>query len=881
MDPTKFAPHPSEIPEEGKQGKTVGKEGARTVRIGSKGSVLAKGRLEQTIQATPKEAAPLTSSHTISKELDPKTHFRELGAKSKKAFEGQAVLDPKRDKFHAEFSDMPCIRETAIQVGNRFLHANRVTLNEIPFIACSAPQNRDRELFWHAVFENADSIVDVSGLGEVEGYFPEEEGKKMVFGKMIITCQSAGPPHVYSINDGQKEKTVTRMHFSKWPDHGVITVSQLESLVHGYKTYCNHGTALFHCRAGVGRTGTMMVAVAIRDLYDKGLLTPENAVKTVEALVLDARRQRGPATVQVDDQLRLLCNYAKKLASEGPETHFDLQNTLTDPRKISTLEQALELVKKIRDNRAGPEEQNSFSSALKIIAEALQSNPTIDKVELANDLKAIRESNVSNQDVVRGYSVVHFDESTEEEIPHSRDLTIPEKNMLDFTQMLLETKVPQEVLEHEGYTGTALFNLGSTGIDRMHLPAEKIRSQALANTALFLKGAHSLQPGKLHYMFTPSTSTTGPQGYEPFTLRFITAEGKIGNARFVKSPQGWQELREDQRGRPDYAALAAARSFTTLDGLLAHFLKDKETAAVTKDAAMQQKQVIIGSESMQVPDLLLRGLCETSELQAQEVAADEPFIIPASFSEELVHSCFDTLLFGIPLQAPLQDAGLLADFLMCSKLKQEVSLQETQQPSKEYTITPSNQKRLEMQLSMNSRQYAIEIDAKGAFKVKDSDVTYPTLAKLVRDIKQAELLRTALENQRSLAFEANPRGFPMRPFLVESRPLSLAIDGTFAFGEEKGLKTLEEVKTVSQGRFQKLNELRTRLLRLPAFVPGATLEQAKELLKGCPDGTFLLRHNGPDDIRVVYIDAPEFQEAAVEVLPNGFRIRAEHDRFGA
>ena len=194
----------------------------------------------QNIPATPPAAVPLSTSHKVAKP-DPALQFNQLlYNESKKTFSQQVasgnVLKIGEGGLHSAFHDIPCIKDTAIKVGSRYLHANDVTFKEVSgpkFIACSAPQTQDRELFWRAAFEQADTIVDVTGLGDVEGYFPEEKDKKIVFGKMTITCTDTGPPHVYRIHDGYsgKEKNITRIHFSKWPDKQAVSVEQLENLV--------------------------------------------------------------------------------------------------------------------------------------------------------------------------------------------------------------------------------------------------------------------------------------------------------------------------------------------------------------------------------------------------------------------------------------------------------------------------------------------------------------------------------------------------------------------------------------------------------------------------------------------------------------------------
>jgi protein tyrosine phosphatase len=63
----------------------------------------------------------------------------------------------------------------------------------------------------------------------------------------------------------------------------------------------------------VGRTGTLIVACAIKALVQNGEINGSNFKSYIAGLVLTLRDQRGPECVQREEQLTMLFEYARKL----------------------------------------------------------------------------------------------------------------------------------------------------------------------------------------------------------------------------------------------------------------------------------------------------------------------------------------------------------------------------------------------------------------------------------------------------------------------------------------------------------------------------------------------------------------------------------------
>ncbi len=99
-----------------------------------------------------------------------------------------------------------------------------------------------------------------------------------------------------------------------WMDREAVTVERLAALVekvNKIREANQNGIVMIHCRAGVGRTCTLIVACAIHELVAKRVLTQDNRSETIAALVISARMQRGPLSVQTREQMELLFKYAE------------------------------------------------------------------------------------------------------------------------------------------------------------------------------------------------------------------------------------------------------------------------------------------------------------------------------------------------------------------------------------------------------------------------------------------------------------------------------------------------------------------------------------------------------------------------------------------
>lgn len=222
-----------------------------------------------------------------------------------------------------------CVRSTHIgeseEVPNR-VHANYVKLiDECPSLICSqAPTHEMEESFWLQIVQHSSLVVDLTNendknINEVHEYFPDEL-MGLLLGSVSVDVVSTDPElgeAKYQVFlQGRPAKEVERLHFADWPEKGVITLDQLDKLldrIEKKQAQSPKERLWIHCCAGVGRTGTIAVALALRYLHRQGDLNSENYQHQIDELVLKGRAQRDVFFVQSKEQYQLLIQYAEKL----------------------------------------------------------------------------------------------------------------------------------------------------------------------------------------------------------------------------------------------------------------------------------------------------------------------------------------------------------------------------------------------------------------------------------------------------------------------------------------------------------------------------------------------------------------------------------------
>lgn len=214
------------------------------------------------------------------------------------------------------FNDIICPLTTAVRIGSIFLHANYVQdkPTEKTFIAGQLPPQEAP--FWKFILENECDILDLNN--GISSYPPTPDLPIKKYDSLTVkvvdqSASSSDTTQIYEVADttSQKVHRATRCHFKTWFDHAGTNLSSLKYLVEKLE---NASQQLFiHCRAGVGRTGTLITAYFLKHRILKDHISSEKLPSLLEDLILNLRQQRGPHFVTTFEQYSLLYDYGTEL----------------------------------------------------------------------------------------------------------------------------------------------------------------------------------------------------------------------------------------------------------------------------------------------------------------------------------------------------------------------------------------------------------------------------------------------------------------------------------------------------------------------------------------------------------------------------------------
>ncbi len=208
------------------------------------------------------------------------------------------TLPEKSDStLEAEFNRLPqnmddfktCTYALEHRQGNRFLNIlpfnhnafkgkgyyyNASRLFEGRAIACQGPEEKHRNDFWKMAWQsNTSSIVMLTKTQECCRYWPEA-GKKEAYGAITVegleekiegnlitrTCKVQNLAE--KDREEYRDRTITLVQFTGWPDHGAAKPKEMARIIQKVAgTYSKESPVMVHCRAGVGRTGTLLAAL--------------------------------------------------------------------------------------------------------------------------------------------------------------------------------------------------------------------------------------------------------------------------------------------------------------------------------------------------------------------------------------------------------------------------------------------------------------------------------------------------------------------------------------------------------------------------------------------------------------------------------------------
>lgn len=253
--------------------------------------------------------------------------LREIGSKQSVVSPDDLDGDPVGNRF-ARFTNVHCPKVTALSEvvdgETHYLHANRV---DMPYgqhyIAAQGPTPWTSERFWRLVSRESSLIVDLARPGEADAYLPLGPGQSWEQGDITVTCTEE-PIEIdaalqmqlwtYRLVDERDgvEKSMYRLSCNAWPDFGVVDseglgrlISELDKTVSERLQLPAHEPITVHCRAGVGRTGTLISSRVLRAMAEEQPCQTEEAARSrAMNVILLGRLQRGPLFVQSNKQLQ-------------------------------------------------------------------------------------------------------------------------------------------------------------------------------------------------------------------------------------------------------------------------------------------------------------------------------------------------------------------------------------------------------------------------------------------------------------------------------------------------------------------------------------------------------------------------------------------------
>lgn len=246
-----------------------------------------------------------------------------LEQKTETQLRGLELL-PMADVNH-RFGDVYCPRATAVSVGGRYLHANKVGegVAQRCFVASQAPMEVEYETFWKVIFEKNPTLFDLTTLedqvqGGVTKYYPDRFDEPKACGALSVRLVGINRrTYTYQIENTEtrKVKWINRCHFAEWRDFNAVSLPVLQELVQEVETFSPDPNQLLwvHCRAGVGRTGSLITALVLKEKISRGEINRGNLDNALVDIIVELRKQRGATFLQRKEQLDLVRQYAESL----------------------------------------------------------------------------------------------------------------------------------------------------------------------------------------------------------------------------------------------------------------------------------------------------------------------------------------------------------------------------------------------------------------------------------------------------------------------------------------------------------------------------------------------------------------------------------------
>ena len=253
--------------------------------------------------------------------------FRKLETETKNiANSNYQSYDPAVDRF----SDISLAISSIIKVNDLNsdyqFHMSRVTIGDKSFLVTQYPYKQGASCIWKVCSAFKSTIFDLVQEAEQDlaPYYPTERFKIRLFNdlKMKYTAHVNNFLEIpgctkyeyqiihYKSSEKMHKSLVTRIHYSAWRDKNIVAIETLAKLAEHLRSLrTDECEPIVHCRAGVGRTGTLVTAAYILDLIEANKITLENMYQMINELILNERKQTSVHFVQTYGQYQLLTDF--------------------------------------------------------------------------------------------------------------------------------------------------------------------------------------------------------------------------------------------------------------------------------------------------------------------------------------------------------------------------------------------------------------------------------------------------------------------------------------------------------------------------------------------------------------------------------------------
>ncbi|XP_051926155.1 tyrosine-protein phosphatase non-receptor type 2 [Hippocampus zosterae] len=205
---------------------------------------------------------------------------------------------------------------------NDYINASLVVMEEAQrcYILTQGPLRNTCGHFWLMIWEQKTKAIVMlnrvieKGLEKCAQYWPVAEEREMAFRdtRFLVTLLSEDVKSYYTtralelhnMSTGEKRE-IHHFHYTTWPDFGVpeSPASFLKFLLKVRESGAlgaDHGPAVVHCSAGIGRSGTFSLVDTCLVLMDR---RKEESPLDIRRILLDMRKYRM-GLIQTPDQLR-------------------------------------------------------------------------------------------------------------------------------------------------------------------------------------------------------------------------------------------------------------------------------------------------------------------------------------------------------------------------------------------------------------------------------------------------------------------------------------------------------------------------------------------------------------------------------------------------